>query len=495
MSVNTKKMKMMKKLMTVVMTVCLLLPCFSLITFAADGEIMFTDPEAKVGETVQVRGVLESSGNGIEDREIVMSYDTSMLKFKNGDHVQETSSGKLTYSVKGQVESDGRVEFEMSFEALKEGTAKITVDSCKAWTSGANYEEINCKRGASSIKIAAGSGAVDQPSDEPSNAPSDSSEEIVINGVTYTFSEEFAEKDIPEGFEKTMIQFAGKDCSVVFSDEYGMYLAYLLNGEGKGSFFIYTQEDAMFSPYVEISISETVDIMLLSNTEGITLPEPYTATTILVNGVDFPAWQNAEKSELCIIYAVNTNGQKSLYQLDSAEGTYQKFEAPEIQQEEEKKDSLLGTFGESMVENLDKYILIAGISFILFLIIIIVLSVKLFNRNAELDELYDEFGIDFGDDEEVIVEKIAKKSNEKKREKSQETAIDHFEEDEDDEEVVEKEEQDEDVEEEELKKEEFSIELEEIKKETDHELFPENMDFFDDDDDSEYEIDFIDLDD
>ena len=47
------------------------------------------------------------------------------------------------------------------------------------------------------------------------------------------------------------------------------------------------------------------------------------------NGIEFPAWKDTEKSNLCILYATNSNGETALYQFDSAEGTYQRFEAPQ----------------------------------------------------------------------------------------------------------------------------------------------------------------------
>ena len=102
-------MKMMKKVATLLLAVCLIVPCFSMLTFAAEGEIKFTDPSTTVGETLEVKGVLEADSS-IEDRKIVMIYDTSMLKFKSGDSVKETASGQLTYEATGSA-GGSRVEF------------------------------------------------------------------------------------------------------------------------------------------------------------------------------------------------------------------------------------------------------------------------------------------------------------------------------------------------------------------------------------------------
>ena len=94
-----------------------------------------------------------------------------------------------------------------------------------------------------------------------------------------------------------------------------------------------------------------------------------------------------------------------LNQLDNAEGTYQRFNAPEVVHEE-LNDTFIGKLSEVLEHHLDYVILGTGLGFILFVIIIVVLSVKLYNRNAELDEIYDEYGIEDEEDEDDGYEEI-----------------------------------------------------------------------------------------
>ena len=129
----------------------------------------------------------------------------------------------------------------------------------------------------------------------------------------------------------------------------------------------------------------------------VVLPEEYKATTVVLNEHDFPAWQTENADGFCILYAINNQGEKSLYQLDNTEGTYQRFVAPEVN-EEFPDDSIIGKLSILLENHLDYVILGTGLGFLLFLLIIIILSVKLYNRNAELDEIYDEYGIGFEDD-------------------------------------------------------------------------------------------------
>ena len=186
--------------------------------------------------------------------------------------------------------------------------------------------------------------------------------------------------------------------NAVFSEEFGLSLLYLVNEENAGDFFMYVESDATFAPYEEINISDSITIALLSDVTDVVLPEEYQATSVMLNDYEFPAWQTEDADGFCILYALNNHGEKSLYQLDNSEGTYQRFVAPEVNHEF-ADDSLIGKLSSFLENHLDYVILGTGLGFLLFILIIIILSVKLYNRNAELDELYDEYGI--GEEEDT----------------------------------------------------------------------------------------------
>ena len=393
-------MKVMKKFVMLLVVLCITTSNFMMLTYAADGKIMFTDPSTTVGETLEVMGVLQTTdGTSIEDRTIDMTYDINMLKFKEGSNVTENAPGQLTYEVIGQ--QDGtRVEFEMYFDVLREGTTKIEVEGYNAWNTSS--DPINCEEGFSTIVIAAGDGVADEPVEVPSDAVA-----VEVGGVSYRLSSEFAKSDIPDGYVEATLSYDGVEHKVIQSEKSGLYLGYLVDADMIGDFFVYVEDNATFAPYAEISVSDLTSIVLLSNIERIRLPEDYVLTTVTVNEKDFPAWQNAEKNTMYILYALNSMGEAKLYQYDSLEGTYQQFEAPQVIEED---TSFMGKLTDVLQNHLDYVILGTGIGFIVFVIVIIILSVKLYNRNAELDELYDEYGIDLDDEEDT--EKSVKKNNE-----------------------------------------------------------------------------------
>lgn len=389
-------MKTMKKLTTLILTICLLVACFSMSAFAADGKIMFTDPQTKAGETVEITGVVQKSAGNFGKIEIVMKYDTDMLKFKSGDGFTESEAGKLTYKGDATNEVGERKEFKFSFTALKEGTTKIEITS--ATIKNVSGTVLDYTKGASTVTIAEGDGTV-----TTTTTVTTTDATVEVNGESYKIANEFPEDAIPEGYEKTKLEYDLVEYDVVYSEEFGLYLAYLVNEENAGDFFMYVDADATFAPYEEIKVSDSVTIALLSDASDVVLPAEYKATTVVLNDHDFPAWQTEDADSFCILYAINNHGEKSLYQLDNEEGTYQRFTAPEVNQEF-ADDSFIGKLSGLLENHLDYVILGTGLGFLLFLLIIIILSVKLYNRNAELDEIYEEYGIDLdGDTKDDVV--------------------------------------------------------------------------------------------
>ena len=70
-----------------------MVPMFSLVAFAADGRLMFSDPQTKVGENVSIDLVVQSQGNTIGDVSVTMNYSTDDLEFVSGDGFEADGSG------------------------------------------------------------------------------------------------------------------------------------------------------------------------------------------------------------------------------------------------------------------------------------------------------------------------------------------------------------------------------------------------------------------
>jgi len=314
-----KMMKLMKKISAVLLSLCLLVPCFSMVALAADGRISFTDPSTAVGEYVEVKCVLRSTSGNMGDVEVALTYDDSYLRFESGDGIESTGSGALTCSGSA---SAAEVSFVAKFQALQEGTTKVEI-------SGATVEDTNgatltLDQGNSTITIAEGDPSLitDGGSDD-ANATDAVEQQIEVNGVSYTLTDDFADADIPNGYARTQRTLDGAERQMVENESGNICLGYMKDAEGNGDFFLYNEESATFAPYAEISISDTTSIVVLSDTSQVSLPDTYQEAKLTLNDKEFPVWQDTTTEGLYVIYAMNNLGEAGYYQYDSKEGTYQ----------------------------------------------------------------------------------------------------------------------------------------------------------------------------
>lgn len=397
-------MKIMKKISAILLSICLCVPCFSLVAHAADGRISFTDPETAVGEMVEVKCVLRSTKGNIGDIEVQLRYDSEYLRFQSGANVQD-AGGTLTYTGTG---SSTETSFTVEFQALKEGETKISVESATV-SSGAGGT-MNLDQGSSTVKIAEGDPSKITETPETPEVSSANDVQVEVNGVAYTLTDGFADGDIPGGYSRTTISLDGQERQMVANEAGSITLGYLKDAEGTGDFFLYNGEDATFAPYEEIAISDTTSIIVLSDTSKVKLPDTYQEAKLTLNEKDFPVWQDSTKEGYYVLYAMNNNGETGYYQYDTAENTYQRVDVSGDQGEKEKKDSnsLFGKLQKALEKHLPMIVLAGGLGGLFLLILLIVLGVKLHNRNAELDELYEEYGIDEDEEDEEPVPPKAK---------------------------------------------------------------------------------------
>ena len=402
-------MKAFKKLAGMILAVCLMVPMFSILAFAADGVLMFSDPSTKVGENVNIDLVVRSDGGTVGDVSVTMNYDTSALEFVSGDGFSADGSGSLTYTGTG---SSSELRSTMTFRALKQTDTTLTVNSSSAVLSSG--ETLNLEQGSSAISIAAaddGSTSVEASGTAAAGTSTDIT--VSVNGTDYNFSEAFTTADIPEGYSETTMTFNGEERKFV-ANESGITLGYLVDASGAGTFFLFQQDDATFVPFAQVTISDTTSLIPLDNVEAVKLPDNYEQSTLTVQGYEFPIWSDPSVSNrFYVIYALNTRtNEAGLYQYDAEDETYQYFEAPASTEDTDSGAALPGAFGQFISEHVMVVVTAMAVICLLLLILMIIFAVKLVHRNQELDDLYDEYDIPF-DDEDDSNEKVSKKSSEK----------------------------------------------------------------------------------
>lgn len=491
-------MKVMKKLAAVLLSICLAVPMSGVLVFAADGRLSFSDPETKVGENVNVDLAVRSGEGNIGDVSATLSYDTDFLEFVSGDGFEADGTGNLTYT--GTGDGDGELRATMVFRALQTGSATISVVSSTA--SMESGDTLNLQNGSSSVTIdAADDGSTTaEPTGTGTTAAAGETTDITVdvNGTTYNFSEAFTTSDIPSGYAETTLTFEGAEHRFVANDA-GIYLGYLVDSSGSGSFFLYDTETSSFSPYVELGISNTTSLILLNEPDAVNLPDDYQEVNLTVLDQQYPSWSNAEQGgRFCVLYALNTRtGEKGLYQYDTEDGTYQSFSVSD--ESSSSSSSLPGILGEIVGSHAVILLAAMVVVALVLLVLMIIFAVKLVHRNQELDDLYDEYDIPFDDDEEDEEEEPVSKPKRKffGRKKDEEDEEDDYDDDDyddddydddyddddydyDDDDDDDYDDDDDDDEEEEVSRKDKTKNIRKTKKSSR-------------DDDDDYDIDFIDL--
>ena len=412
-------MRRIKKLVVTFLAICLMCPGLSVITEAATAELRFADPSTTVGAEVDVKTKL-SSVSSLQSMEATLTYDKSELKFISGDNAT-AKDGTIKISWTG---TGTTAEFNLKFQALKEGTSNIEVSSATGTATDGSTLEIT--QGSSAVTIGAGDPSLIKDDTEDQNDDSKTTAAdgpvVKVNGKKYVVGSEFSEELIPDGFKKGEMTFEGSKYTVITQEASGINAMYLTEkSNGESDFFLYNSDDGSFSPFEEVEIAKDRYIIPLMNDGKLKLSSRYQKTTLTLNGKEFDTWQDTKDAEYYIIYALNSDGEKTTYRYDTTDGTYQKY-SPESQGTTSgNKNNGKGLWGKILnfvEEFLDIVVIIAIALFLLVLLMLIVTAIKLRHRDLELDDLYDEYGIDMDEEEAVLKEKKKEAKKEEKAKKA-----------------------------------------------------------------------------
>ena len=364
----------------------------------------------------------------MQSMEATLTYDKSELRFISGDNATG-KDGTIKISWTG---SGTTAEFNLKFQALKEGTSNIEVSSATGTAEDGTNLEVT--QGSSAVTIGAGDPSLikEETSTEDTTTSTADGAVVKVNGKKYVVTSDFSEEIIPEGFKKGELTFEGSKYSVITQEASGINAMYLTEKDSDDAdFYMYNSDDGSFAPFEEVEIAKDRYIIPLMNDGKVNLPSQYQKTTLTLNGKEFDTWQDTKDAEYYIIYALNSDGEKTTYRYDTTDGTYQKYtpESTGSSSSESKLSNGKGIWGKilNFVENFLDIVVIIAIALILLLVLVlIVTAVKLRHRDLELDDLYDEYGIDHDEDEFEgydeddlwVTENIAKAMEKPKKQKS-----------------------------------------------------------------------------
>ena len=375
-------MRRIKKIFVTFLAICMICPCLSVITEAATAELRFADPSTTVGAEVDVKTKL-TSASSMQSMEATLTYDKSELRFISGDNATG-KDGTIKISWTG---SGTTAEFNLKFQALKEGTSNIEVSSATGTAEDGTNLEVT--QGSSAVTIGAGDPSLikEETSTEDTTTSTADGAVVKVNGKKYVVTSDFSEEIIPEGFKKGELTFEGSKYSVITQEASGINAMYLTEKDSDDAdFYMYNSDDGSFAPFEEVEIAKDRYIIPLMNDGKVNLPSQYQKTTLTLNGKEFDTWQDTKDAEYYIIYALNSDGEKTTYRYDTTDGTYQKYtpESTGSSSSESKLSNGKGIWGKilNFVENFLDIVVIIAIALILLLVLVlIVTAVKLRHRD------------------------------------------------------------------------------------------------------------------
>lgn len=400
-------MRSLKKLASILLIACAIVIMLPASLEAAEPQLRFSDPSTTQGAAFSVDATFYADDIGSVSA--TLTYDTSALKFISGDNATDNGGQiQLTGSGNGSTQ----LTWTLQFQALQVTTTQIEIASVSATSSAGSSLEVT--RGSSTITIGEGDPSLIQDDGVDSGTATDV--QVDINGTSYTVVD-FSDILIPTGFTKSEVTLEGGQCPAAFQESSGKYAVYLANADGAENFFLYDPDDSSFSPFEQIAISRDRFIIPLTKDVSSQMPDNLQETTFTVNGKEFPAWQNTDSESFYVLYALNSDGKEAFYQYDSADNTYQRYTIDNTNDEQGQASSGLRRLFDILRDNIDRFLVGIWLVFLLLLITIIILAIKLHHRNLELDDLYDEYGIDLDEEQEKAANKKDKKADKKSRKK------------------------------------------------------------------------------
>lgn len=408
-------MRSLKKLVSIILIACAIVVMLPASLEAAEPQLRFSDPSTTQGATFNVDATFYADDIGSVNA--TLTYDASALRFISGDNATD-NGGQIQLTGSGN--GNTQLTWTLQFQALQVTTTQIEIASVSA--SSSSGEALEVTRGSSTIAIGEGDPSLIQDDTASSTA---TGVQVDVNGTSYTVVD-FSDILLPTGFTKSEVTLEGGQCPAALQESSGKYAVYLANGDGEENFFLYDPDDSSFSPFEQITISQDRFIIPLTKDVSSQMPDNLQETTFTVNGKEFPAWQNTDSESFYVLYALNSDGEEAFYQYDSADATYQRYTIDNTDEDEQSQTSSgLRRLFDILRDNIDRFLVGTWLVFLLFLIIIIILAVKLRHRNLELDDLYDEYGIDLDDEPEKVPEKKKKdKKADKKSKKQDKLAVD-----------------------------------------------------------------------
>lgn len=334
---------MMKRIGIRLLMVTALLLALSFQSFAASGRIAFSDPSAQVGEEVSVTVKFSTTGGeSLGNTDIMLSYDPEILEYIN--ETENASGGAGAIRVWSAPTGSSEATTILRFQALKAGTATISVSSWEAYdNNGQSLDEV--REGSSTVTVSAlatsstdatlASMTVSPGSLTPSFTPLTDSYAVTVgldttqltvsavaNNDKATVALEGGD-DLQEGENTVICRVTAEDGTTV--KEYTITVTRVEGGETAAS---EAGETGTEAPEVLAELTVTArKIQIIELPEGVEVPAGFRESSIAIGDTKVPGWTWAadETPRYCVFYGMNDNDEQNFYRYDLTEKTIQRY--------------------------------------------------------------------------------------------------------------------------------------------------------------------------
>lgn len=230
-----------------------------------------------------------------------------------------------------------------------------------------------------------------------------------INGQKLYPATSIPKEVVPQDFEQGTMKLWEKDYPYLYNDKIGsqICLLYLVDENKENGALYMVMDSAPYEAYPYVSFSSEFGyIVVVSDADETTLPAGYKAGTLDIEGKgSIGAYYYGKDKGVCLVYAVNNEGNYGWYLYDVNERTYMRYLGNSEADREEIQ--VPGTEAQSgdvqKLESQNRMIFWAFLIVVLFLLIVIVILVLSRRNRLEHpeEEEFDEFDdFDDFDDEE-----------------------------------------------------------------------------------------------
>lgn len=230
-----------------------------------------------------------------------------------------------------------------------------------------------------------------------------------INGQKLYPATSIPEDAVPQDFEQGTMKLWEKDYPYLYNDKIGsqICLLYLVDENKENGALYMVMDSAPYEAYPYVSFSSEFGyIVVVPDADETTLPAGYKAGTLDIEGKgSIGAYYYGKDKDVCLVYAVNNEGNYGWYLYDVNERTYMRYLGNSEADREEIQ--VPGTEAQSgdvqKLESQNRMIFWAFLIVVLFLLIVIVILVlsrrnRLEHPEEEEFEEFDDFD-DFDDEE------------------------------------------------------------------------------------------------